>query len=151
MLLTIVPLIEVVILIRIAEALQWGPTVALIVITGIIGAWLARREGIRTLSRIQTDIQAGVVPTGSMLDGALILVAGAFLVTPGVLTDICGFSLLIPPARGWVKRRLAAFVKARVVHVDQGGPGPFVDVDATGRDADGDDDDDPGASAPRIE
>lgn len=139
-LLTIVPLIEVVLLFRIAEVIDWGPTLALIIVTGILGAWLARREGLRTLGRIQADLNAGVVPTDSMLDGALILVAGVLLVTPGVLTDLCGFTLLVPPARRWVKRRLAEFAKTRIVRIDQGGPSPFVDVEATGRDADEGDD-----------
>ena len=140
---TVVPLVEVIILFRIAEYLSWSATIALVVVTGVLGTWLARREGLRVLGRIQADLAAGVPPTGAMVDGALILVAGLVLVTPGVLTDLCGFALLIPPIRTWVKRRLAEAFRRRIAHVDHGGPAPFIDVEATGRDADHDEDDTP--------
>jgi len=140
---TVVPLVEVIILFRIAEYLSWSATIALVVVTGVLGTWLARREGLRVLGRIQADLAAGVPPTGAMVDGALILVAGLVLVTPGVLTDLCGFALLIPPIRTWVKRRLADAFQRRIARVDHGGPAPFVDVEATGRDADHDEDDTP--------
>jgi UPF0716 protein FxsA len=140
-LLTVVPLVEVVILIRIAEYLSWSATLALVVLTGALGAWLARREGIRVLGRIQADLAAGTPPTGAMVDGALIVVAGLVLVTPGVLTDLCGFALLIPPIRARVKRRLTEAFKKRVIRVDHHGPDPFIDIEATSRDAHRDDGD----------
>ncbi len=133
-LLTVVPLVEVVILIRIAEHLDWGPTLALVIGTGVLGAWLARREGVRVLARIQADLASGVAPTGAMVDGALILVAGLVLITPGVLTDLCGFALLIPPIRNRIKRWLAEVFKGRIVHLQSDTPSPFIDVEATGRD-----------------
>jgi UPF0716 protein FxsA len=139
--LTVVPLVEVVILIRIAEHLSWGPTIGLVVVTGVLGAWLARREGLRVLRRIQADLAQGVPPTGAMVDGALILAAGLVLVTPGVLTDLCGFALLIPPIRAWVKRKLAEYFRTRIIRVDQNGPAPFVDVEATSRPAQREDSD----------
>ena len=140
---TVVPLVEVVILFRIAEYLSWSATIALVVVTGVLGTWLARREGLRVLGRIQADLAAGIPPTGAMVDGALILVAGLVLVTPGVLTDLCGFALLVPSIRAWVKRRLAEAFQRRITDVDHGGPAPFVDVEATGRDVDHDEDDTP--------
>ena len=145
---TVVPLVEVAILVRIAEALNWGLTIGLVLFTGILGAWLARREGIKALSRIQAELNQGGIPTDAMLDGALIVVAGLVLVTPGVLTDLCGFSLLVPSFRGWVKRRLKAMFQARVLRVDPGGPASFVDVDAIGRDAGPVEDD--GSGEPRT-
>ena len=141
---TVVPLVEVAILVRIAEALSWSVTFGLVLWTGVLGAWLARREGLKVLSRIQAELSEGGIPTDAMLDGALIVAAGLVLVTPGVLTDLCGFALLVPSFRGWVKRRLKAVFQARVTRVDQGGPTPFVDVEATGRDADAAEDDGPG-------
>ena len=141
---TVIPLVEVAVLIRIAEALSWSVTFGLVLLTGILGAWLARREGLKVLSRIQAELSEGGIPTDAMLDGALIVAAGLVLVTPGVLTDLCGFALLVPSFRGWVKRRLKAVFQARVTRVDQGGPTPFVDVEATGRDADAAEDDGPG-------
>ena len=137
LLLTIVPIVELAILFRIAEAFEWGPTIALVLITGVLGAWLARREGLKTLARIQDELARGVPPTAAMVDGALILVAGAVLVTPGILTDICGFMLLIPPCRGWIRNRLAKYFKSHIVVMHHGdGPDPFVDVTATSHDAD---------------
>ncbi len=143
LLLTIVPLVELFILFRIAEEFEWGPTIALVVLTGILGAWLARREGLKALKRIQDDLASGVAPTSAMVDGGLILIAGVVLVTPGVLTDLCGFALLIAPCRALVRRRLADAFKRHVVvmhqdprHAAWQGPGNFVDVDATSRDPD---------------
>lgn len=139
LLLTTVPIVELIILFRIADRFDWGPTIALVLITGALGAWLARREGLKTLSRIQSDLARGVPPTSAMVDGLLILVAGAVLITPGILTDLLGFALLIPPCRSWIRRRLAEAFKKRVIIHHQStfdrGPDEFVDVEATSRDA----------------
>lgn len=137
LLLTVVPLVELAILLRIAERFSWGPTIALVLVTGVLGAWLARREGVKALSRIQADLAAGVAPTMAVVDGALILVAGLVLVTPGILTDLCGFALLIAPIRARVRKALADGFKRRVVMVHHNGPeqqqrpSEFIDVEAT--------------------
>ncbi|MCH8859086.1 MAG: FxsA family protein, partial [Proteobacteria bacterium] len=99
LLLTVVPFVELMILLRLAEWLRWDGTIALVVFTGVLGAWLARREGLKAITKIQADLAAGVAPAGAVVDGLLILVAGIVLVTPGILTDLCGFGLLIPPVR----------------------------------------------------
>ena len=125
--LTVVPLTELVILLRIAERFDWGPTIALVIVTGVLGAWLARREGLKVLGRIQADLNAGVAPTGAVVDGALILVAGVVLITPGILTDLFGFALLIGPIRARLRRRLARAFRKRIVTVHHSGPGPFVE------------------------
>ena len=135
-LLTLVPLVEVVILFRIAAWLEWGPTIGLVVVTGVLGAWLARREGLKALQRIQADLNAGVMPAGAIVNGVLILAAGLVLVTPGVLTDLCGFGLLIPPIRAWVQRRLTEAFKKRIVVMRRTDTEPYIDVEATGTDAD---------------
>ncbi len=135
LLLTIVPLVELMILLRIAEWVSWQTTIMLIVITGVVGAWLARREGIKALARIRDDLAAGVVPTNAVVDGALILAAGLVLVTPGLLTDLCGFALLIPPFRRWVRRRLAEAFKKRMVIVHHDQSDAFIDVVPTSREA----------------
>ena len=138
LLLTTVPIVELVILFRIADRFQWGPTIALVIVTGVLGAWLARREGLKTLSRIQSELARGIPPTSAMVDGLLILVAGAVLITPGILTDLIGFALLIPPCRSWIRRRLAEAFKKRIIVHHQGtfdhGHDDFVDVEATSRD-----------------
>ncbi len=131
LLLTVVPLVELMILLRIAERFDWGPTIVLVVLTGALGAYLARREGLKALSRIQSELAAGVPPAASLVDGALILVAGIVLVTPGILTDLCGFALLISPIRAWVRRGLAEALRKRTVLIHRGPPDDIIDVEVT--------------------
>ena len=135
LLLTIVPLVELVILLRLAQAISWGPTIFLVVVTGVLGAWLARREGLRTLHRVQEDMAAGRPPTLTLMEGVMVLVAGVVLVTPGILTDLAGFALLVPSIRRWVAQRMAKSLKRRIVMAHPGGVDPFIDVPASGRDA----------------
>jgi len=106
LLFTIVPLVELALLIEVGKRINVGPTIALVVVTGVVGAWLARREGLRTFRHIQTDLAAGHLPADRMVDALLILVAGVLLVTPGIITDCLGFLLLIPPARAVVRNHL---------------------------------------------
>jgi UPF0716 protein FxsA len=139
LLLTVVPFVELMILLRLAEWLGWQGTIGLVVLTGVLGAWLARREGLKTLARIHADLEAGVPPTGAVVDGVLIFIAGVVLVTPGVLTDLCGFALLVPPLRAWARRRLSRAFKRRVVVLRPDGEverDSFIDVDATSTNAD---------------
>jgi UPF0716 protein FxsA len=106
LLFTLLPLVELAILLWIADRTSLWFTIGLVLLTGIIGAALAKLEGWRTVRRIQTDLSAGRMPADALVDALLILVAGALLVTPGVLTDLFGFSLLLPPFRKWMKGRL---------------------------------------------
>jgi UPF0716 protein FxsA len=102
----VVPVVELVLLIEVGRAIGTVPTLALIVATGVIGATLARHQGLAVISRLRREVGAGHLPADALLDGVLILVAGAFLVTPGVLTDAVGFLLLIPLTRVGLKRYL---------------------------------------------
>lgn len=129
LLLTVVPLVELMILLRLAELLKWPTTLAIVILTGVIGAWLARREGIKALNRVREDLANGIPPADAVVDGILILVAGIFLVTPGVLTDACGFAMLVPPIRRWVRRRLTEFFRRKIVVLHPNEPSLFVDVD----------------------
>lgn len=108
LLFTVVPLIELAMLLAIGRQVGVLSTVLLVLGTGILGAWLARREGVRTFARVREEFAAGRLPTDALLDGLLILVAGAVLLTPGLLTDVAGFSLLVPAGRRVVRRALAA-------------------------------------------
>ena len=134
LLLTVVPLVELVILLRLAQRFSWQATVALVIVTGILGAWLARREGLKALVRIQTDLAQGVPPVAAVVDGALILAAGLVLVTPGILTDLCGFALLIPPIRRWVRGHLSEAFKKRMVVIRDEPDASFIDVEGTAQD-----------------
>jgi UPF0716 protein FxsA len=106
LLFVVIPILELVLLIELGQVVGLLPTLALVVFTGVTGAWLARAEGIRVFFQFQKQLASGQIPGQAMLDGISVLVGGAFLLTPGVLTDLFGFSLLFPPSRRWLQRRL---------------------------------------------
>ncbi|MGP4075723.1 FxsA family protein [Halobacillus sp. K22] len=100
----IVPALEIGLLIW---AGNWiGPwwVILLIILTGVIGAWLAKQQGLETIRNFQDSMSSGRMPQDTLLDGACILVGGAVLLTPGFITDTIGFLLLIPPTRAPIKR-----------------------------------------------
>lgn len=125
-----VPLIELALLIRIGQWIGLPATVALVVLTGVLGAALARRQGLAVIERVRGELADGHVPAGPLVDGLLILGAAAVLMTPGVLTDLVGFFCLVPAGRRWVKehlkRRLERAVQRGSVTVSMGfeGAGP---------------------------
>ena len=114
LLFTVVPLVELAILIWIGNQISLLFTIGLVLATGLVGAALARWQGIYTAFRIRNDLSQGKMPTDSVLDGLLIVVAAALLITPGVLTDLTGFALLIPPLRRFVRERLKKWFAGRV-------------------------------------
>lgn len=99
-----VPLIEVLILIQLGSRFGFWPTIFVVIITGIFGAYLAKLYGLSIWYKIQDDLQAGRMPADKLVDGLLILIGGVVLLTPGLLTDILGFLLLIPYSRNFFKR-----------------------------------------------
>ncbi len=111
---TVVPFVELVILAWIADRTNWVFTISLVLVTGIIGAALARHEGLRCLRQIQDRLRRGEVPAGSLLDGLMILIAGALLVTPGILTDVAGFLLLLPAFRRLIKQYATQQIRSRL-------------------------------------
>jgi UPF0716 protein FxsA len=110
---TLVPLIELFLLIEIGRRIGFPATIGLVLGTGVLGAWLARREGLKTLQRVQAEWREGRVPTQALVDGILILIAGAVLLTPGLLTDLAGFFLLLPFGRRVVGRAAVDFFRRR--------------------------------------
>ena len=110
----LVPAVELALLWWLAGYVGFWPEVALIVCTGLAGAALARYQGAATVRRLRADAAAGRVPADAAVDGVLILVAGAFLLTPGLLTDAAGFALLISGLRRAIKRGAGRFLKGRV-------------------------------------
>ncbi len=128
----LVPLAELYILLRIGEAAGFLPTVGIIVFTGVLGAWLARHEGLRTARAIREELDAGHMPADRLMDAALILAAGILLLTPGILTDVTGFLLLAPPVRGVLRRWVKEALRKRFA-----GPEPeVIDVEWTQDDDD---------------
>ena len=105
-----VPIIEIVLFIEIGSRIGTVATLLIVVITAILGASLAHREGLKTWWRIQNKLVSGSMPDEELLDALMILVAGAVLLTPGFLTDTVGFLLLYPGTRRvvkqWARRKL---------------------------------------------
>ena len=113
LLFTLVPVVEIVLLVWIANRTSVLAVLAFVVGTGILGAWLARRQGFQTLRRISADLEAGRAPAQSMLDGLLVFIAAVLLVVPGLLTDLVAILLLFPPSRRVVKSLLGRRMRVR--------------------------------------
>ena len=109
LLFTIVPIVELTLLIKIGHYLGVFNTIAIVILTGVTGAYLARMQGLHILSRIQEDVNQGIMPADKLFDGFLILCSGILLLTPGLLTDIVGLLSLLPLTRNlfkqWLKRK----------------------------------------------
>ncbi len=106
LLFVVLPAVELGLLIEVGGRFGTGATVALIVVTGVVGASLARRQGLGVIGVLQRETAVDRLPAGSLVDGVIILLAGALLVTPGILTDAFGFLCLVPAFRQRVKRVL---------------------------------------------
>lgn len=104
---TLVPIMELYVLIEAGQQIGIAATIGFIFLTGIAGAYLARSQGFQLINRIQKDLNAGRLPANEIMDGALILAGGLLLLTPGFCTDLFGFCLLTPLTRkvlkGWLK------------------------------------------------
>ncbi|MCH7782648.1 FxsA family protein [candidate division KSB1 bacterium] len=109
-----VPIIELMILIDLGGYLGTVPTIILVVGTGALGAYLAKKEGFRIFFTIRHKLQTGQLPADELLDGLIILIAGALLITPGLITDLFGFLMLFRPSRSrfkiWLKIKFSAHI-----------------------------------------
>lgn len=114
LLFVVIPLVELALLIQVGQVIGLLPTVLLVLATGVGGAALARREGLRTLASIQRELAQGRLPGDALLDGAAILFGGALLLTPGILTDFFGLSLLLPVTRRWFARRIRGWFQKQL-------------------------------------
>ncbi|MCP4255801.1 MAG: FxsA family protein, partial [Candidatus Scalindua sp.] len=104
---------ELYLLIQVGRYLGSFQTIMIVLVTGIIGGLLARSQGLNVQRQIRVDLQKGIIPTDSLIDGCFILIAGALLITPGMITDIFGFVLMVPVFRGWLKKRLKDILKRK--------------------------------------
>lgn len=116
----LLPMVELALLIQIGEWIGLGPTLLLVIGTGVLGGMLARRQGLRAWLAIQNELRDGRIPGGALVDGLLILIGGILLLTPGVLTDLFGLSLLVPFSRQRLKRALARRFERAVQRGDSG-------------------------------
>lgn len=121
----ITPVVELALLYQVGEAIGFWPTIGIIVITGVTGSYLAKREGLSVWRTFNQRLQRGELPGKELLDGMIILMAGALLITPGVLTDVVGFIGLIPPTRSlirnYVNKRIQRAVERGSVRLTFGG------------------------------
>ena len=113
LLFTLVPVGELVLLLRVGEHIGVGHTVFLVVLTGVIGAALAKMQWLLTMQRIQDNLGRGVMPAEEMFDGAMILCGGVLLLTPGFVTDILGLSFLIPFTRSLYKKIIKKHIQKK--------------------------------------
>ena len=114
----IVPLLEIFLLIQVGGWIGAWPTVALVVFTAVLGAWLLRYQGLMTLRRVQASLARGEVPALELLEGAMLIFGGALLLTPGFFTDTLGFICLAPLLR----RKMIAWVLRHGLAFSAGGP-----------------------------
>jgi len=117
-----VPIIELALLIEVGQYIGTFYSVLLVIATGVVGAFLAKLEGLRVWQALQKDLQQFKMPTDRMIDGVLILIGGAFLLTPGLITDFLGFLLIIPftrfPVREYLKKRFTRKMKDKIKVID---------------------------------
>ena len=114
LLFVLTPLVELAILVYLGTIIGVLYTVLIVVATGILGAVMARHQGLATLSRIRSSIERGTIPSSELFDGALILASGLLLLTPGILTDIVGFAVLVPQTRRIIRRWLGSLIQRRI-------------------------------------
>jgi len=114
MLFTLVPLIELSLLIELGRQIGLGSTIAIVIFTGIVGAYLAKYEGFKVISGIRKELASGKIPAEGLIDGVIILAGGLLLLTPGLLTDTIGFLALIPVSRNYLKQYLKRKFKQKI-------------------------------------
>jgi UPF0716 protein FxsA len=112
-LLLLVPIIELTLIFKLGNWIGWIPTLLVVFGAGLAGAAIAKMQGFMAAVRVRQQLMHGVLPASEMVDGLLIAVAGVLLILPGILSDILGLSLLLPPVRVLVRRRLMAWFSQR--------------------------------------
>jgi UPF0716 protein FxsA len=142
----VVPIAELYVIVQVASEIGVGSTLLLLIVISVLGAWLSKREGVGVMRRLQRTVAEGRVPSAEIVDGALILFAGALMLTPGFLSDCLALVLLFPPTRGGIRRLIVRRIRAGngIVTVISGTrrPGSASNTDVW--DADSWEDSDPG-------
>jgi UPF0716 protein FxsA len=130
----VLPIVELYVIIRVGQEIGALYTIALLLVISVVGAWLAKREGLGVWRRINAQVGAGKVPGAELVDAFLILLAGALLLTPGFITDVLAIFLLLPPSRAVVRRTLRRRFMGRAeifrgtAHPSAPPPPPDIDV-----------------------
>ncbi len=121
----VIPIAELYVIIKVGELIGVWPTLFLLLADALLGSWLLKHQGQGAWRRFNEALRAGRFPGREAVDGALIIVGGTLLLTPGFITDVFGAVLLIPPTRALVRRLLKRFTIGRFAVVGVGGPGSF--------------------------
>jgi UPF0716 protein FxsA len=124
---TAIPLIELMLLIKLSGIVGLIPTIGLVLFTGAFGAFLVRWQGLSVVNMVRQEMNMGRMPASYLVDGVLLLISGALLITPGIITDLLGFSLVLPFSRKIYKKFIIQWLKKKVregsFHIHFG-PGP---------------------------
>ena len=123
----VVPLVEIYVLIQVGQVIGAWWTVLLLVLDSILGTWLIKREGGRAWQALRSALETGRMPAAELADGALILVGGTLMLTPGFVTDALGILLILPVTRPFARRLLTQVVARRLVPPNANRPGPGSD------------------------
>lgn len=115
LLFVVVPVVEIWVIVQVGQAIGVFPTLALLLLDALLGTWLFKREGRRAWTAFRLALEQGRVPAREVADGALVVVGGAFLLSPGFVTDAVGVLCLLPPSRAVLRGVLARVVGARLV------------------------------------
>jgi len=111
------PILEMAVLIELGKRIGTLQTIGIIVITGIVGASLAKSQGLRIYRNLKESVNNGELPHNHIIEGLLILIGGALLITPGILTDIAGFTLVLPWTRRLIRERLKKYLGDKIVRM----------------------------------
>lgn len=111
---TVIPAIELVLLLQLGQWMGAAETVLLILVTGLLGATLAKREGLGVLRQLKEDAGRGIPPADRLVEGLMVLIGGVLLITPGVLTDLAGVLLMVGPSRRWMAPRIKRMIADRL-------------------------------------
>lgn len=114
LLIIVVPAAEIGLLMFSGNTIGFWPTFLLIILTGVLGTYLAKREGLQTIRKVQEQLRMGQMPGESLLDGICIIIGGTLLITPGFITDITGFLMLFPPTRRVFKYWMMKAIRKRI-------------------------------------
>jgi UPF0716 protein FxsA len=126
----LIPLIEIAILIEIGRAFGAGYTIVLVIGTAALGAALFRQQGLSTLAKVQMSMNQGNLPATELIEGLMLLIAGALLLTPGFFTDVFGFLVLIPSLRNKIAQTLLInFLQSHIVNVREKDSGRIIDAE----------------------
>lgn len=122
----VVPLVEIYVLIQVGQVIGPWWTILLLILDSIFGTWLIRREGSRAWMALRLALESGRMPARELADGALILVGGTLMLTPGFVTDAFGILLILPFSRPVARRMLTQLVSRRLLagYTTRPGPGP---------------------------